>query len=92
MRSKILEKLHGLNRRNLFRHGATAALAGSVRGFPAPVTTGTLKIGPDIYQSIGVRPFINCQGTFTIISGSMTLPDVKRAMDEASRHYVDLAN
>ncbi|MGH8247702.1 MAG: aminotransferase class V-fold PLP-dependent enzyme, partial [Gammaproteobacteria bacterium] len=39
---------------------------------------------------IGVRPLINCRGTFTIISGSTTLPEVKRAMDEASRHYVNL--
>jgi len=33
---------------------------------------------------------INCRGTFTIISGSQTLAEVKRAMDEGSRHYVHL--
>lgn len=43
-----------------------------------------------VYQSIGVRPLVNCKGTFTIISGSQSLPEVKRAMDEASRHYVHL--
>jgi L-seryl-tRNA(Ser) seleniumtransferase len=80
----------GVNRRDLFRTGgALAALAGAGREvmLAAPAT---LDIGRNIYQSIGVRPLINCKGTFTIISGSQTLPDVKRAMDEASRHYVDL--
>jgi L-seryl-tRNA(Ser) seleniumtransferase len=76
-----------VNRRDVFRTGgALAALMGAARG----ATPATLEIGKNIYQSIGVRPLINCKGTFTIISGSQTLPDVKRAMDEASRHYVDL--
>ncbi|MBT5830782.1 MAG: hypothetical protein HOH77_11390, partial [Candidatus Latescibacteria bacterium] len=32
------------------------------------------------YQSIGVRPLINCRGTYTIISGSLMLPEVREAM------------
>jgi L-seryl-tRNA(Ser) seleniumtransferase len=51
---------------------------------------GALAIGPNIYQSIGVRPLINCKGTFTIVSGSLSLPEVKKAMLEASNHYVHL--
>ena len=43
-----------------------------------------------IYERIGVTPVINCKGTFTIISGSQSLPEVKTAMEEASRHYVHL--
>lgn len=50
----------------------------------------TLQIGPSLYESIGVTPLVNCRGTFTIITGSLTLPEVKHAMDEASRHYVHL--
>lgn len=42
------------------------------------------------YESIGVRPLINCMGTYTIISGSQLLPAVRQAMLEASRHYVHL--
>ena len=34
---------------------------------------------------------INAHGTYTIITGSTTLPEVKRAMDEASRGYVHMA-
>ena len=49
-----------------------------------------LKVGPDIYQSIGVEPIVNAKGTFTIITGSQSLPEVKAAMEAASRHYVHL--
>jgi len=42
------------------------------------------------YTSIGVRPLINCRGTYTIISGSIILPEVRQAMDLASRHYVNI--
>jgi D-glucosaminate-6-phosphate ammonia-lyase len=42
------------------------------------------------YESLGVRPLINCKGTFTIISGSQSLTEVKTAMAAASRHYVNM--
>lgn len=51
---------------------------------------GSLALGPQIYQSIGVEPMINCRGTFTIISGSIELPEVQKAVDYASRHYVHI--
>jgi uncharacterized pyridoxal phosphate-dependent enzyme len=55
----------------------------------APLAAG-LRVGPDIYQSIGVRPIINARGTYTIISGSTMLPEVRAAMDAAAQHYVHL--
>ncbi|MDP6041520.1 MAG: selenocysteine synthase, partial [Candidatus Latescibacteria bacterium] len=42
------------------------------------------------YESIGVRPLINCRGTYTIISGSLMLPEVREAMAEAAKAYVHL--
>ena len=54
-----------------------------------PAATG-LRGGADIYQSIGVRPLINARGTFTIISGSTMLPEVRAAMDAAAQKYVHL--
>ena len=42
------------------------------------------------YESLGVRPLINCQGTYTIISGSLILPAVRQAMVAASKQYVHL--
>ena len=52
----------------------------------ARAAAGTgLRAGHDVYQSIGVRPLINARGTFTIISGSTMLPEVRAAIDAASR-------
>ncbi|PYR54692.1 MAG: hypothetical protein DMF91_26165, partial [Acidobacteria bacterium] len=39
---------------------------------------------------IGVRPLINARGTFTIISGSLMLPEVRAAIDAAAQHHVHL--
>lgn len=44
----------------------------------------------NIYDSLGVRSVINGRGTVTIIGASRILPEVKRAMDEATRSYVQL--
>jgi D-glucosaminate-6-phosphate ammonia-lyase len=76
-----------LTRRDLFTTGGLLAL---LPGFRNRAGAASLRIGPDIYQSIGVKPVINCKGTFTIISGSQSLPEVKAAMEAASRHYVHI--
>lgn len=76
-----------LTRRSLFRGSGLAALTALS---PIPQADAALKIGPNLYESIGVTPVINCKGTFTIISGSQSLPEVKQAMFEASKHYVHI--
>ena len=65
---------------------ADRARAGGV----GPAASTGLHAGPDLYQSIGVRPLINARGTFTIISGSTMLPEVRAAMDAAAQQYVHL--
>src|ERR1043165_8086761 len=44
----------------------------------------------NIYARIGVRPFINARGTWTYLSGSLELPEVRAAKEAAARHFVDL--
>jgi seryl-tRNA(Sec) selenium transferase len=44
----------------------------------------------NLFTRIGVRPLINGRGTYTIISGSRSLPEVKQAMFEASHYYVQM--
>jgi uncharacterized pyridoxal phosphate-dependent enzyme len=44
----------------------------------------------NIYSRIGVRPFINARGTWTYLSGSLELPEVRAAKQEAARHFVDI--
>jgi D-glucosaminate-6-phosphate ammonia-lyase len=89
----------GVTRRELFQIGnvlALPVLLGSARAAAAgPMTvleaaTGPLTPGPQIYQSIGVEPIINCRGTFTIIGGSVERPEVRAAMDAASKYYVQM--
>jgi L-seryl-tRNA(Ser) seleniumtransferase len=92
----------GITRRDLLRRGGLAggllavpavwrdgAAAAAAPAPPGPAATG-LRVGPDIYQSIGVRPLINARGTYTILSGSTMLPEVREAMAAASQHYVHL--
>ena len=66
---------------------ASAAMLGAESG-AAPVNTGIAT--ENLYTKIGVRPLINARGTFTIITGSQSLPEVKQAMFEASHYYVHL--
>lgn len=42
----------------------------------------------NIFRSIGVEPIINCRGTFTIIGGSVERPEVRAAMEAASKDFV----
>jgi seryl-tRNA(Sec) selenium transferase len=46
--------------------------------------------GSNLFTEIGVRPLLNARGTFTLISGSRSLPQVKQAMYEASFYFVHL--
>lgn len=48
------------------------------------------KASSNIYTSIGVRPFINARGTWTYLSGSLELPEVRAAKQEAAKHFVDI--
>ncbi|WP_263383804.1 PLP-dependent transferase [Granulicella arctica] len=53
-----------------------------------PARSGTSS--DNLFTSIGVRPIVNGHGTFTIISGSRSLPQVKQAMYDASFYFVHL--
>lgn len=52
------------------------------------VAAGTSS--PNVYERIGVRPFINARGTWTYLSGSLMLPEVRTAMEAASHQFVEL--
>jgi D-glucosaminate-6-phosphate ammonia-lyase len=65
-------------------NGGGVLAAGS--GYPGKVTA---PIADDtIFQTIGVEPIINCRGTFTIIGGSIERPEVRAAMEAASKNFV----
>ena len=51
---------------------------------PAP------KSNTNPYLALGVRPFINCCSVRTMHGGSLMLPQVRAAIDAASRQFVNL--
>ncbi len=42
------------------------------------------------YTRLGVRPLINARGTWTYLSGSLELPEVRAAKQAAAMHFVDI--
>src|SRR3954454_7301551 len=90
MHRNLWDKLSGYTRRDLFRQGGLLAAAQAFGGGIRKAVAAPLTFGADMYRSIGVRPIINARGTFTIITGSQTLPEVKQAMDLASRSFVHM--
>jgi D-glucosaminate-6-phosphate ammonia-lyase len=44
----------------------------------------------NIYRDFGIEPVINCLGTYTIIGGSIKLPEVKQAMEAASHNFAQM--
>src|SRR4029077_17332170 len=80
----------GFSRRDLFRQGVLLAALQALGGGAHRAVAAPLDLGPDMYRSTGVRTLLNARATFTIITGSQTLPEVKRAMDLASRGFVHM--
>ena len=81
-----------ISRRRLFQSGGFAA-AGITAFEPAiasPDTTSAAAPSAEVYTRIGVRPFINCTATLTINGGSLMLPEVIAAMEQAAHFHVNL--
>ncbi len=86
-----LSRLAHSTRRQLLR--SAGLLAGGwmlPTGAAAQSPAQSVQTRKNIYESIGVRPLINARGTVTIVGASRTLPEVKRAMEEAARDYVQI--
>ncbi len=78
-----------LSRRQLFRNSALLASAPALLARTASTAEGA-RAASNSYEKIGVRPVINCRGTYTIIGGSLELPEVTAAQQAAAQHYVQL--
>lgn len=86
-----------LSRRKMLSKGAQAALAGAVsaRAVPALVPTPTKSKpastkGVDYYEKLGVTPFINAAGTYTVLSASTMPEEVQAAIALASQQPVNI--
>ncbi|MHB0857221.1 MAG: aminotransferase class V-fold PLP-dependent enzyme [Anaerolineae bacterium] len=56
----------------------------------SPSTSTTARTPAPTLASLGVRPLINAEGTYTRISGSRVLPQVAEAMLDVTGYYVDM--
>src|SRR5687768_4452268 len=88
-----------LTRRDVLRGGrdlATLLSFSTLAGVETPLVPAAeaaqdaRRATADVYRAIGVKPLVNARGTFTIIGGSLMLPEVRAAMDAAARQYVHL--
>lgn len=79
-----------MKRRNIMKGLGLLPLAGVLAPFKSVLAApaGEFAIEPNIFQSIGVEPIINCRGTFTIIGGSIERPEVRAAMEAASKNFI----
>lgn len=81
-----------MHRRTILKWAAAAPVFGAIAAdaFWQLAKGAVAKTAPNVYTRIGVRPFINARGTWTYLSGSLELPEVRAAKQEASKHFVDI--
>jgi L-seryl-tRNA(Ser) seleniumtransferase len=91
-----MEQLTGSwpRRRFLWKAGLASLFSSLPAGslVSAAANTGrTEKNGGRIYEELGLRPFINAAGTYTMYSASLMPREVVSAMQEASLRYVSIS-
>src|SRR4029434_6812958 len=82
-----------MQRRTWLKWAAAAPVYAVIaaRGVTGAVAAATGEnVSGDVYRRLGVRPFINARGTWTYLSGSLELPEVRTAMEAASQQFVDM--
>jgi L-seryl-tRNA(Ser) seleniumtransferase len=97
LQNNLLPK-HLSDRRSFLKLLSAAPLFASLgaRSFAsAVVASATPTVSADtfsnnIYTRLGVRPVINCVGTWTYLTASLELPEVRAACEAASHYFVDL--
>jgi len=84
------------NRRSFL--GGLGVVAGAVMaplklsaGKAAPTITGFGSSG-NPYDELGVKTVINCEGTMTVLGGSILRPELEAVMAQAGRHFVRIAD
>jgi len=55
----------------------------------SPTVTGFGQTG-NVYEELGVTTVINCQGTMTMLGGSLPHPELEAVMALAGRHFVSV--
>jgi L-seryl-tRNA(Ser) seleniumtransferase len=86
---------NGINRRKFFRKASRTLMVGGAVAYGSGVAEARSKKRPvvkgvDYYNKLGVTPFINAAGTFTILSASILPAEVQAAMTLAAQQPVNI--
>jgi D-glucosaminate-6-phosphate ammonia-lyase len=84
---RVIPAETSISRRRLFQAGTV--IAGAMSSEPGRAAPAT-ETGSEVYTRLGVKPFINCTATLTINGGSLMLPEVVIAMEQAAHFHVKL--
>jgi L-seryl-tRNA(Ser) seleniumtransferase len=84
-----------LSRRKFFKWGGGVLAASTMMTQGVPETEAAPQsqdspAGEDYYAKLGVTPFINAAGTYTILTASTMPPQVRAAVERAAMHPVGL--
>ena len=83
-----------LTRRTLLRTALTVPMVSanlSTQSSPVAAAAGTAAhLHSVLYARLGVKTFINAYGTLTTLSGTLMWPEVSKAMEEASKQFVQI--
>src|SRR5689334_6972435 len=77
------------NRRTFLRALSTAPAIGVTLPARAAAKTAA-RGGRDFFKALGVRPFINAAGTYTVLTASLMLPEVVEAYNYGAKKFVPL--
>ena len=75
------------SRRRLLQGAGIAPLAGE---FSLASRARAARRSRSVYEELGVRTLINGKGVVTFYSCTLMPPEVHRAMERASEHYVEI--
>ena len=82
-----------MNRRTFVKWASAFPLLAQV-GLEQAMGTGWAEVArnstDNIYTRLGVKPLINGRGTWTYLSASLELPEVRTAQVEAAQHFVNI--
>jgi uncharacterized pyridoxal phosphate-dependent enzyme len=78
-----------VSRRRFLQGVAASPVLCGVAG-ATPADSKTTTTARTIYEELGVRTLINGQGVVTFYSSTLMPPEVHRAMERASAHYVEI--
>jgi len=88
--------MNSIDRRKFFRRASGTLVAGGALAYGGSVAEARSKKRPapvkavDYYAKLGVTPFINAAGTFTVLSASLLPDEVQASMNLAAQQPVNI--